>query len=507
MPQIYALLTILPAIIALFGYGCVAVPVSKTKTFKFERHVRSIPEGIPSTTISRDQVRPIVSIDGNGGGISIGLAGSGVLREKTKDEYEVFSVQTQKRLAFGFFPSYAEDMYRPDRSIRPAIADCNAAEVFFGWPFATLYSLLAVPFSDDYAHSCHAWEDEGAYNNHIALLAGLSQSERTGLGMPPIVHRETLLHDPAHLSIFGFFKYLTFVVNVPVPSRTVTQQKESPFAVEAHGPYEVELSIPELGYRMRNKVVAGDVRTEFPIPMLDTPREVSANIRFLDPDGTFGPFAENTVSKDQKELFSMAKGRTFATKIALTANSSAVQSRNAVTIDLIARPKAHPVPFRLISKKHDGERSVIYKVKIEDSSKSPFEIESVVRPDIVEDLRETFQTSHPGIPADNIHAWAYYMFADGMLVYTGSAFAIRQTEVDDYFYDANTRKGHIEIHLGEGADADVARNWARDNISRIVRDKNVSVEVGFEASAGSSFRTLDERIQNDLLIIDFEATD
>ena len=424
-----------------------------------------------------------------------------------REEYETFSVDTRKRIAFGFFPSFAEDFYRPDRSIRPEMADSSAAEVVFGWPFATLYSLLAAPFADDYAHSCHAWEDESAYNGYVALLDGLSQSERTRLGMPPRVHQETLLHDPAHLSVLGFFKYTTYVVHPPSPSRSEVRDEETPFEVEAHGPYEVELSIPELGYRMRNEVVAGDVRTEFPVPDLATSRNVSASIRFLDPAGTFGPFAGDSVSKDQKELFALAKGRIFSVRISIPSSSAFIRSESTLVVEVAGRPKARPVPFRLMSKGLDAQKRTVYKVKIEDSSKSAFEIDRIVRPDIVEDLRETFQTEHPDVPPVCIHAWANYSIQEGLLVYTGSAFSIRPVGVDGYSYDANTRKGRIRIRLGEGADPVAARGWARDCISRIVHDKNVSIEVDSAIPENASFKTLDEQVSEGFLTIDFEALD
>lgn len=509
MPHFHPTLAILSTALSLFGAGCAAVPVSRTKTFEFERLVRSIPEETASRTVSADKVRPVVSVDGAGGKIFVGLAGSGSFRRRIRDSYETFSVETQKRMAFGFFPAFAEDIYRPDRSLRPAgVAQaCNAAEVFFGWPFATLYSLLAVPFSDDYAHSSHAWEDEGAYNGHMALLAGLSQAERTRLGMPPRSSGGVMLHDPAHLSMLGFFKYTTFVVHPPAPSRTVSRNEDSPFEIEAHGPYEVEISIPELGYRMRNEVVAGDVRTEFPVPSVDESRTVEARVRFLDPAGTFGPFAGDLVSEEQKELFSRAKGRSFPIKVAIPPKSALARPGETVVVEVSGRPKARSVPFRLVSKTHDGKSRIVYRVRIEDDSRSAFEIDRIVRPDIVEDLRETFQSKHPDLSPDRIHAWADYTVEDGLLVYAGAAFSILPTGVDGYSWDENARRGRIRIRLGEGTDADAARGWARDCISRIVRDKGIAITVGSEVPENATFQTLDEQIENGFLVVDFEAVD
>lgn len=504
MSDIAAIRRILSAFaLAWAGAGCVAVPVSSPNAFRFERLVDSVRSESAELAVEPASAHPVVSVDGAAGSIYVGLAGKGVRRGTVEERHEAFSVETRRWLAFGFFPSFAEDLYRPGRSIRPKRFDQNSKSciVVFGWPFATLYSILATPFSDDYAHSCHGWEDEGGYNGHVKRLeTWLSREDRLRIGMPPRDSGNLSSGDLAHLSVFGFFKYTTFVVHPPAASKTVERVEESPFDVEVHGPYVVELSIPERGYRMRFDVPEGDVRAEFPLAGLGGGK-AAATIRFFD---FAGAFESDEAPADQRGVFDQARWKAFKTRIDLPPPSAAVAPRRTVVVE--GRPKAWSVPFRLVSKKKlaKGGRWR-YVIEIADGTKTAFDIDRIVRPDIVEELRNAFSQEHPEVPPGRIRAWARYELSDGKLVYTGSAFSIRPEGIESYAYDADTRRGTIRIRLGKGVDGNTARGWARDGISRILRDKNIALEAGGDLPDGATFRTTGETFENGVLAVDFEA--
>ena len=168
-----------------------------------------------------------------------------------------------------------------------------------------------------------------------------------------------------------------------------------------------------------------------------------------------------------------------------------------------AESLVRPVPARLEEEARHGRWR--YVIEIADGTKTAFDIDRIVRPDIVEELRNAFSQEHPEVPPGRIRAWARYELSDGKLVYTGSAFSIRPEGIESYAYDADTRRGTIRIRLGKGVDGNTARGWARDGISRILRDKNIALEAGGDLPDGATFRTTGETFENGVLAVDFEA--
>ena len=66
----------------------------------------------------------------------------------------------------------------------------------------------------------------------------------------------------------------------------------------------------------------------------------------------------------------------------------------------------------------------------------------------------------------------------------------------------------MQLHVGGQVDAMSARLWARQNISNIVRDKNVALSADTDTPPpGAVFQSLNETFDKGILTIEFAVVD
>jgi Flp pilus assembly protein TadD len=75
--------------------------------------------------------------------------------------------------------------------------------------------------------------------------------------------------------------------------------------------------------------------------------------------------------------------------------------------------------------------------------------------------------------------------------------------VTHFDYDDATKKGVIAVRTyGRGIKC---REWLVKNIGAICSSKNVTLQAGSESKKGGRYRILDEKIENDILTVQFES--
>ena len=152
---------------------------------------------------------------------------------------------------------------------------------------------------------------------------------------------------------------------------------------------------------------------------------------------------------------------------------------------------------------HDGQ--YVVKAEVEDRSQT-FTIINEIKRDVQNLVREDFASQHTADePKDIRESLKYNTEADGrILVFTAWAFSVRPVE-DGWKYDPGTRKGQVRLRVKGGMPASEAKQWARDNISAIVSEKNIVIEAGSAPPEGAKFRSLGENFTDGILTVEFEA--
>ncbi len=186
-----------------------------------------------------------------------------------------------------------------------------------------------------------------------------------------------------------------------------------------------------------------------------------------------------------------------------TSRDSGLKSAPAAEPQKIETP-----PFDIVSEKPYDDGRAVYRVSILDSSKTAFDIERLVRPDIERIVRDAFVSGNPGISPEAVRVSVVPDFGSGRtILFTATAFSVELAS-DGWSYSADTRRGTVRLRVGGRVDAKTARLWARQNIADIVRDKNVALSADEESPPpGATFQSLNESLDKGILTIDFAVVD
>ncbi len=171
-------------------------------------------------------------------------------------------------------------------------------------------------------------------------------------------------------------------------------------------------------------------------------------------------------------------------------------------------PKPERPPFDIVSTEPYKDGRAVYRVSILDPSKTAFEIERLVRPDIERIVRDAFASGNPDIPPESIRVSVVPDFgSDRTILFTAVAFSAELAS-DGWTYSSETRRGTVQLHVGGRVDARTARLWARHNIASIVRDKNAALSPDEETPPlGAAFQSLSESLDKGILTIEFAVVD
>ena len=179
------------------------------------------------------------------------------------------------------------------------------------------------------------------------------------------------------------------------------------------------------------------------------------------------------------------------------------------------RPSAPPpaaesarAPFDVASVEPYANGHASYRVSILDPSKTAFDIERLVRPEIERVVRDAFISGNPGVVPETVRVSVVPDFgSDRTILFAATAFSAELAS-DGWTYNAETRRGTMQLRVGGQVDAMSARLWARQNIASIVRDKNVALSADTDTPPpGASFQSLNETFDKGILTVEFAVVD
>ena len=183
----------------------------------------------------------------------------------------------------------------------------------------------------------------------------------------------------------------------------------------------------------------------------------------------------------------------------------------ATAVPLVVAPSAvvdvppPAAPFEIETVQPYSHGRAVYRVTIRDASRTAFDVERLVRPDIERILRAAFAAETPGVSESSIRAYAVPDFgSDRTLLFTGTVFSLEPT-ADGWEFDSASHRGRIRLRVLGNMSPEEAKRWARENISAIVSEKNIALEAGKAPPPGATYRSLGETFDDGILTIEFSA--
>lgn len=491
-----------PGLVALCACsGCIAFNVGSPERFTSE-----FPAGVETRTTSRKALysQPTVERDRTGTDVSVALCGVVERGEQKCRIVNEIDICRQKRMSFGFFPAAAERNLRPSDSARPIWFDdprfgeesmlaMDEKQGSTHWFFSLLYgiplvpyALLVEPVAGNWDCRGHAWRNNGKY-------WVVSPSGETYRPYIYICEERSLSY--LHLAPFGFFRHVQLRfsperLKEAKPIEAAAYRRES---ATVGGPYCVDLSVPAIGFADSREVGIGEERAAFRLPAGSSASDAVAIVRYRPSAAGLDAIRDES----QRVLLEDAMRWTHIVPLGPLGAGARV---------VVAVEAARKAPIRYLREKDDERGRSVYRAEILDETKDAFEIAAFVRPLLLDELRAEFAERHPALDKNLIRAWAdYETEEDGAtLLFSGAAFSV-QPVADGWRYDDASRRGMVRLRLSKEAELADARRWARENVESIVRDRNAVLAEGSGPPPGAKYRSLSERFEDGVLVLEFEA--
>lgn len=500
--------------------GCVAINVGKPKVITDAHDVQmrqSEPVSVEVVSIA-PQTRQIGSDK-----VSVALNATVSETFEKRAFREIWTIRKRKRLAIGLFPGAAETYLMPDGALTAATFAqqtatgeyrCNPlderlryAECHLGGLLTCGALQLAGTVNSLLLEWFEPWECAHDLVDPDYVVASPRRSNLWTASESPKLRVIAKYADElgihtcmdgsgsdssflSHLGLVGIHKYVAVFVDGPEkgpPAVVGTETRRRNMTV--NGPLIAELSIPDLNYRDWKRIAAHETQTTFQLPVAPRACTTEAIVKFRAVDT-----AQATPAGDlTRQALSAADGQTYRFVVSLAGggNGDFDRQRTRFYEILAIRPSA------------EGQYSV--RVEIKDKSRT-FSIGREIEGEVRRLIREDYYGKHPETPIKDIReAIKWETEGDGsILVYTAWAFSIRPVK-DGWKYDHEARRGWMRLRISGGMPAEEAKRWAQENISAIVSDKNVALEVGKAPPPGATYRSLDESFEDGILTVEFEA--
>ena len=532
--------------VAVLGTGCFSFNVGKPETFRhaetvFETAKEPSSSEILDAKVSFSQPRSDVA--------EIKLLATVRESYPRTSRTDETTVVRQKRMSFGFLPFSAETdgpddtlipfgLYRNGRTTSDPelgrryvykVADpsdeLTPGMILAGiWLIPGMYvnsvvSIVWTPFFGDWECNHVDWIERkqcrrgsfGAgqlyYDTATPALYALSRfpaEDRRRIGVRTCYDpgdTSPSLDFSTHWKLFGFHKFLRVRIQGPVRG---TPQEASPEirtrrGVAVPGPISVRVSIPEVGWTGTGVIDESGRPASVALPPADRDRSATATVVVSAPGGLAG------------EACAKAAGSTWSFPVALTTGLSAQRpSVPAVVTQVVVHvtepapmPETAPWDIETVSPYANGRAE--WLVTIRDPARTAFKVRREVQPDLEASLRESFCAANPGIGEQSVRAYVSSDFgADRTIRLSGVAFSVAPV-ADGWRYDADSRRGTVRLRVSAHMRPEDAKQWARENVSAIVSEKNVAIEAGKAPPRGATYRSLSETFENGVLTVEFEA--
>ena len=475
----------------LLGSGCVAFNVGEPMiSERFERDEKET-ERLVSRML--EEVGPAVKTEsGLRGGtlVMVGLDGTFLETRQSVRRSRRVRTEERRKMSFGLFPVWAEWVWRPDGAEEPR---WKPPETGF----------------EDGKPPCAPVVGIASYAVGIPIAAGIASVlvPYTTLVVPFVGDYEGVTYDnsPYPMVPFGFHRYHTRTTTVLSSDETETGvPKTSRTIKHAAGPFDVTLSVPELGFRETKIVPIDGGHVKFSLPADDWKSEVDAEIGIERKDyaGGFLSFRPDNV-----EILKKASGRTFRRTLRLARRGRGSSGGGTVVTNVVvienSRPKTKPYDIRTEEPFADGR--AVYLVTILDESLTKIEVAKVVEPEIKRMLRDALLAENPGADPSKVRTYVSTTFnADDSISMGGTAFSFEPV-LEEWDYDPETEIGTIRIRVLSRMDAETIKTFAAANIEAIVQDKGVAVEVGKRPPPGAKYKVLADPFRNGVLTVTYKV--
>lgn len=129
------------------------------------------------------------------------------------------------------------------------------------------------------------------------------------------------------------------------------------------------------------------------------------------------------------------------------------------------------------------------------------EMLQLVKENVAEKMIEAYIAEHPSLDARNLRvAFKAYSCKNKRIFGSAEIIAMR-LELESSYYDSYSRTGKVAFRVRK-AQYEMARNWARQHISEIARDKNIRL-VGDKIPASAAFYLGNEKYENGILEMEY----
>lgn len=419
--------------LAALAAGCLAVPVGH-RHFSAEYPGKIRPTG--ETGEKTFEAFPEVSGPSEKR-VEIGLAGNVTETVPQVRHWERVTVSKEKVLAFGLFPTLAQDVFRRkdalERTTQYYTGNGNYSSKSGGkgasamtsgmtvnllglgamnLPFTLLHGIFG-PFEQDWHYLGKITEVKRSYQeitnirdpSKLELLQKFSPAERKEIGVwtwrDDAQHpQNTFWHGFSMFQWVGVCKYCNYVVHDPVETGRTEPASPKTLSHVRHveGPYAVTLHLPDFGWTETLDVPPGRKGASFSADALlsaaNGRTNVQGRIRFRPPPGGWDEVAD----AEDRALLEKAAGRTWNVTFVLPPPPPPPpgQASNLPPSPPEARevqPAGTP-PYSITAIEQAEGSVLIVRVRVEDTSRT-FEIDRLVQPEVRRLFREQFAAA-PG---------------------------------------------------------------------------------------------------------------
>lgn len=477
--------------------GCIAVSVGKPETL-METNTVVAASGKMEVASAKAKFYQYPS-----GDLYVSLEAN--VREVLQKTVMKATVEKRRKMAFGLFPGAAELVYGPCRYTDDGVFGGGLGHYcvfqtilaiplgFIHQISGTGYSLFVAPFDGfecihDGTHGTRAYSDVRLHTGltHYGLVGFHKYTTYKTTGV------EKILKEDIHDEEFG--RMLTNSAAV------LGQGKGKSFSEKVQGPYEVELCIPDLGWRECRSVPIGDTHVAFHLPYAENDCSVKAVATFRIPRAAAFP------DRTRQAIEKAAHGENSCL---VSLRTQPRMSQSPAPQILAAQPVLQPPPRPLYDtiRKTDAENGDIeIRVHVNDTSRT-FDIDRQIQPQIRQIFRQEFINRNPLVPQAEIReAFSWTTDETGTeMVYVGGAFSLRPEKASGSRYDDASHRGVLKLRVSGNIPESILRQYVRDNISSLVSEKNVALEAGKAPPPGATYRSLGESFEDGVLTVEFEA--
>ena len=163
------------------------------------------------------------------------------------------------------------------------------------------------------------------------------------------------------------------------------------------------------------------------------------------------------------------------------------------------------VPYEIVTLTRDVNMKCAYdfELKFRVPSRRDFKKIASLKDDVRRYVREDYDKTNEYVDGTILFV-DFPSFEDKFGIVTGKAVVMSIFSDVEMEYNAATSRGRLRLRFDKAIGTDAAREWARRNIEKIVRDKNVRIRTGEKPPEGEYY-SLSEVWHDNVLEIEFKA--